>query len=110
MVKSFLIYLILMMPLGAKGVYEHHCVSCHEGMTITLDKFFYRYLLKYSSEEGVKKALLVYLKDPKIQNSILDTSLINRIGVKKRSFLNDQDLQEALDEYWNLYTVFGKLH
>lgn len=108
MVKGLLI-LFFTLTLEAKSLYEHHCVSCHEGMTITLDKFFFRYLLKYSSEEGVKKALVTYLKEPKAESSILDASLINRIGVKKRSTLNDKELQEAIDVYWETYTVFGKL-
>ena len=110
MVKFFIICLLLCgINAEAKSLYERHCVSCHEGMTITLDKFFYRYLLKYSSEENVKKALETYLKEPKAENSILDASVINRIGIKKRTNLTDKELKEALDEYWSLYSVFGKL-
>jgi hypothetical protein len=108
MVK-FILIALLSLSLHAKNLYEHHCVSCHEGMTITLDKFFFRYLLKYSSEEGVKNALHSYLKEPKAENSILDASLINRIGVKKRTTLNDKELQEAVHIYWETYNVFEKL-
>ncbi len=50
MVKFFIICLLLCgINAEAKSLYERHCVSCHEGMTITLDKFFYRYLLKSES-------------------------------------------------------------
>lgn len=108
MVKIILI-VSLSLALHAKDMYEYNCVSCHEGMTITLDKFFFRYLLKYSSEERVKKALADYLKEPKAENSILEPSLIARIGVKKRTQLNEKELAEALNEYWERYKVFGKL-
>ncbi len=109
MVKYCLILLLSLSTLCAKGIYERNCVSCHDGMTITLDKFFFRYLLKYSSEKEVKKALIEYLKNPKAETSILDTSLIVRIGVKKRTSLSDKELQEAVDEYWETYKVFDKL-
>jgi len=110
MVKKILLIVGLCFGLEAKSPYEHHCVSCHEGMTITLDKFFFRYLLKYSSEDEVKKALFAYMKNPKAETSILEPWLINRIGVKKRTPLNDKELHDALDEYWETYTVFGKLN
>lgn len=109
MVKFCLIIVLSINTLYAKGIYERNCVSCHDGMTITLDKFFFRYLLKYSSEKEVKKALTEYLKNPKAETSILDTSLIVRIGVKKRTSLSDKELQDAIDEYWETYKVIGKL-
>lgn len=109
MVKYCVVLLLCLGSLHAKGTYERNCVSCHEGMTITLDKFFFRYLLKYSSEKEVKRALSDYLKNPKAETSILDASLLLRIGIKKRTTLNDKELQEAIDEYWETYKVFGKL-
>lgn len=109
MVKYCVVFLLCLGSLYAKGTYERNCVSCHDGMTITLDKFFFRYLLKYSSEKEVKRALSDYLKNPKAETSILEPWLINRIGVKKRTSLNEKELQEAVDEYWEIYKVFGKL-
>jgi hypothetical protein len=50
-----------------------------------------------------------YLKNPKAENSILVDGLINRFGVKKKTTLNDEQLQEALDTYWDQYQVFDKL-
>lgn len=102
--------LVLLLLNGhAKTLYERDCVSCHEGMTITLDKFFFRYLLKYSSEEKVKGAIVRYLQEPNAETSILEPWLIKRIGIKKRSSLDEKQLQEAVDTYWETYTIFGKL-
>jgi hypothetical protein len=91
------------------GIYEKNCIPCHEDMAVKIDKFFYRYLLKYSSEMEVKNAMTKYLKNPKAENSILVDGLINRFGVKKKTILNDEQLQEALDTYWNQYKIFDKL-
>ncbi len=109
MVRIALLLVLLLLNGHAKSLYERDCVSCHEGMTITLDKFFFRYLLKYSSQERVKNAMVRYLQEPSAENSILEPWLIKRIGVKKRSTLDEVHLREAVDEYWETYTVFGKL-
>jgi len=78
-------------------------------MTITLEKFFFRYLLKYSSEAEMQKALFAYMKNPKAETSILEPWLINRIGIKKPTTLNDKELDAALKDYWEQHKVFGKL-
>lgn len=110
MVKKAFICLLFASCLSAKtGVYEKNCIPCHEDMAVKIDKFFYRYLLKYSSEMEVKRAMSQYLKNPKAENSILVDGLINRFGVKKKTTLSDAELQEALDSYWDKYKVFDKL-
>ena len=78
-------------------------------MAVKIDKFFYRYLLKYSSEREVKSAMHHYLKNPKAENSILVDGLINRFGIKKKTTLTDEQLQEAIDDYWDYYKIFDKL-
>ena len=91
------------------GVYADNCVECHKEMPVKIDKFFYRYLLKYSSEDNLKTALTSYLKNPTREKTILQEGLLNRFGVKKRTTLNDIQLKKAVDEYWEIYKVFGKL-
>ena len=91
------------------GVYEQNCVECHKNMPVKIDKFFYRYLLKYSSEDNLKSALISYLKNPTKKRTILQEGLQNRFGVKDKTMLNDKDLKEAIDKYWDIYKVFGKL-
>lgn len=108
MVKKLLMICLLNITLFG-SVYSENCVSCHEKMPVKIDKFFYRYLLKYSSEENLKSALIDYLKSPTKEKTILQEGLQNRFGVKEKTLLNDTDLKEAVDEYWNIYKVFGKL-
>lgn len=110
MVIKIILLLITTTLLWAKNdIYERNCIPCHEDMAVKIDKFFYRYLLKYSSEMEVKHAMSTYLKNPKTENSILVDGLINRFGVKKKTTLSDAELQEALSIYWEKYKVFNKL-
>lgn len=108
MVKILCVLVFLHVGLFA-GVYESNCVECHAKMPVKIDKFFYRYLLKYSSEEALKNALFSYLKNPTKEKTILQEGLLNRFGIKEKTTLSDSDLQKAVDAYWDRYKIFGKL-
>ena len=92
-----------------KNVYETNCVKCHKKIPVSIDKYFYRYLLKHSSERQVKAAMFKYLKKPTKEQTVMAEAFIKRFGVKKKTKLSDEKLQEALDIYWEKYKVFGKL-
>lgn len=106
-VKFFLILGLSSLLFG--DIYEQNCLACHRDMPVQIDKFFYRYLLKYSSEERVKSALVEYLKNPSLEKTILQEGLLNRFGIKEKTTLNDAQLKTAVDTYWQTYKVFGKL-
>lgn len=108
MVKK-LILTIALCSLGLAGVYEDNCVDCHKELPVKIDKFFYRYLLEYSSESALKQALKEYLKNPSRQKTILPEGLLNRFGIKEKTTLSEKELQQAVDTYWQKYKVFGKL-
>ena len=107
MVKFFLL-VGLVVTLNA-GVYQTNCVACHNKLPVSIDKYFYRYLLKYSSEKDLKKAMLHYLKNPTKEESVMAEAFISRFGVKKKSKLSNAELKKALHEYWYIYKVFGEL-
>ena len=112
MVKNLIYIFILSCSLYAKGekdTYEANCVKCHDKLSLSIDKYFYRYLLKYSSEKDVKDAMFDYLKNPTIEKTIMSESLVKRFGIKKKTKLSDEKLEEALDAYWDRYKIFGKL-
>lgn len=108
MVRVFLLSALVFLGLNA-SVYQKNCVACHSKLPIKIDKFFYRYLLKYSSAIETKYAMKLYLQNPKRKNSILNPALLKRFGVKKRTTLSEKDLKNAIDEYWEKYKIFGKL-
>lgn len=91
------------------NVYDQNCLPCHSTLPVDIDKFFYRYLLKHSSETRVKAALTDYLKNPDLNKTILPEGLIARFGIKAPTELSDSELKEAIDTYWDVHKVFGKL-
>ena len=107
-VKIILIFLMMYSLLQA-NVYESNCVSCHNELPVSIDKYFYRYLLKYSSQKKVKTAMIRYLKTPSKKKSVMAEAFISRFGVKKTTTLKYEDLKKAVDIYWDKYKVFGKL-
>jgi len=113
MVRIFLIIAISLHFANAvktkKDIYQMNCIKCHKKLPVTIDKYFYRYLLKYSSERSVKGAMFKYLKKPTKDMTIMPEAFIKRFGVKKKTKLSDEKLKEALDIYWEKYKVFGKL-
>ena len=113
MVKILLILIFCLSFLKAEKndnvIYDLNCVGCHNKLPVTIDKYFYRYLLKYSSEKAVKKAMFDYMKNPSVEKTIMSESFITRFGIKKKTNLSDDKLMEALDIYWNEYKIFGKL-
>ena len=113
MVKIILFLFLIISSLVAneneENIYESNCIKCHSKLPVSIDKYFYKYLLKYSSEKDVKKAMFEFLKNPSKEETIMPESFITRFGVKKKTKLSDEKLKEALDIYWETYKVFGKL-
>lgn len=108
MYKS-IVAIALIISVGFGGTYEKSCVYCHKKLAVGIDKFFYRYLLNYSSEKEVKKAIKSYLLRPTKKKSLLAEGLIRRFGVKEPTQLSDKRLNEAIDGYWKKYNLFGKI-
>ncbi len=89
--------------------YQTNCITCHKKLPVSIDKYFYHYLLKYSSERGVKEAMASYLKTPSKEKTVMSAAFISRFGIKKPTKLTNEELKEAIDIYWQTYKVFGKL-
>ncbi|WP_455757538.1 hypothetical protein [Sulfurimonas sp.] len=106
--KVFSIFLVTSTFISA-NVYETNCIKCHKRLPVSIDKYFYRYLLKYSSERDVKNAMINYLKNPSKDDTVMPDAFISRFGVKKKSSLNEKELKEAIGSYWKKYKVIGKL-
>ena len=113
MVRLFLILFLIISSLYAQrnedDIYETNCIRCHSKLPVGIDKYFYKYLLKYSSEKDVKKAMFDYLQNPSVEKTIMAESFITRFGIKKKTNLSDEKLKEALDIYWDEYKIFGRL-
>jgi len=108
MVKKIFLILLLVNTLEASS-FETNCASCHNSFPVEIDKFLYRYILKYSSEKSVKVALTEYFKNPTKEKSVMPEPFILRFGIKKSSDLNNTELKNAIDDYWLMYKIEGTL-
>lgn len=107
-VKIFLTFIFLFNFLSA-DVYEKNCVKCHKNLPVSIDKYFYKYLLIYSGETDMKNAIKSYLKYPAKETTVMSDAFIERFGLKKKTQLSERELNEAVDAYWKKYKVFSKL-
>ena len=107
-VKIILTFIIFSISLQA-NLYKDNCIKCHKKLPVSIDKYFYRYLLRYSSEQDTKDAMVKYLLNPTKQTTIMSKSFISRFGVKKKSSLDEQKLIKVIDVYWQRYDVSKRL-
>ncbi len=91
------------------NVFEEECVRCHMERKISLRKTFMNALLVYSGKENFKAGLKYYLRHPRRDSSVMSEQFLDRYGVVKPLKIDDTKLDEALEIYWNRYTVQGKL-
>jgi len=109
MVKNILIFLILMTDIYASDVYDRHCVGCHKSLPTSLQRMFMNYLLVYGGEKNMKAGLKHYLQYPSKHISVMSDLFISNYGIKKKTILNSDELDEILDIYWDKFKVFDKL-
>ena len=108
--RLYLILFIILINLNAdSNIYEKNCIPCHKKLPVSIDKFFFNYLLKYSSERKVKKALYNFLKKPTKKKSLASEELINQYGLMPKVVIDDNKLHKVIDIYWEKYKVFGKI-
>ena len=109
MVKKTVLFLVLTVSLMSQDIYERKCVPCHQELPTSLQQMFMSYLSLYSGEKNVKAVLKYYLKYPSKSMSVMSDLFIDSYGIKDKSMLNNEDLNEAVDIYWEKYKVFDKL-
>lgn len=109
MVKIVVLFLILNLSIYAQDIYTSNCIECHKNLPTSLQQMFKEYLQTYSGEENVKAGLKHYLRYPSKSISVMSELFIDSYGIKKKSRLNKEELNEAIDIYWNKFKVFNKL-
>ena len=109
MVKKIVLLVILSLELFSENIYERNCIECHKDLPTTLQQMFKVYLQTYSGEENVKAGLKHYLSYPSQSISVMSELFIDNYGIKKRTNLSKEELDMAIDIYWDKFKVFGKL-
>jgi hypothetical protein len=114
MIKKIVLFLMLSLMLYAQNnkstIYERDCIPCHRYLPSSLERMFMTYIKTFSGEYTFKASLKAYLKNPKEDTSLMSDLFIERFSVKDKSKLSEQELEEAINIYWDLYNVRNKLH
>ena len=108
-VKNILLALLLSTGLHAYNIFERNCIQCHQTLPITLQEMFKHYLLVYSGENNVKAGIRHYLLYPSKDISVMSKLFITTYPIKHKTPLSSDNLDKAIDIYWDTYKVFGKL-
>jgi len=109
MVRKTVLFLMLTLSLVSQDIYERKCVPCHEELPTSLQQMYMSYLSLYSGEKNVKAVLKYYLKYPSKGMSVMSDLFIDSYGIKDKSELSKEELNEAVDIYWEKFKVFDKL-
>ncbi len=109
MKKVYVVMLLSVCILSATDIYERNCVPCHKDLPTSLQQMFKKYLLVYSGEQNVKAGIKHYLKYPNKSISVMSDLFIDNFGIKKKTMLNDEELDRAVNIYWEKFKVFNKL-
>jgi len=109
MVRKIYIIIVYLSSLSAQNTFERNCIPCHQALPATLQEMFKRYLLVYSSENNMKAGIKHYLRYPSKDISAMSGLFIDTVEIKKATFLSPEELDEAVDIYWDTYKVFNKL-
>ena len=113
MIKRILLIMLLSSILHAEeersNIYERSCVPCHRYLPSSLEGMFMAYLKTFSGEYTFKASLRAFLKEPKEETSVMSTLFVERFSVKDKTTLSDKELEDAINIYWDMYDVRGKL-
>jgi len=102
-------FILLVTGLFSEDAYERNCVECHKSLPTSLQRMFMNYLLVYGGEKNMKAGLKHYLQYPSKHISVMSDLFIDNYGIKKKTRLASDEIDEALDVYWEKFKVFDKL-
>ncbi|MCW8822019.1 MAG: hypothetical protein OQK45_07305 [Sulfurovum sp.] len=113
--KIILLYFLLYAGLyaqesqGEKQQLENQCLQCHMKHQIPNELIYQRYLMKYSTADGMGKAIKEYLKHPKKENSIMPLPFFLKFPMKEALVLDDENLEKNIRMFLDMYDVKKKL-
>ena len=109
MVRIFILLFVIVLSSNASDVYEKNCIKCHALLPFSLRDMFMRYLAAYGGENNVKVGLDHYFHYPSKDISVMPIEFLNSYGINHHSKINDRELKQAIDIYWEKYKVIGRL-
>jgi len=113
-----IIFVCILFSIGAfaanitideKQQVQQKCLQCHHEEQIPNGLIYRRYLMKYSTGEAMKIAILKYLKDPKQENSIMPHPFFSKFAMKEVSELDDESLKKYIQTFLDTFDMKKKM-
>lgn len=109
MVKIVFFSIFVTTYIFGTNTYETNCMQCHEKQEISLQMVFKKYLMVHSSKNKFKQHLKQYLKNPSPKNSVMPFGFVERFGTKEPTTLNEKELNDAIEQYYEKYAPKNRL-
>ena len=113
MVKPFIITSIFfstsVLAKEPSELLKKNCLVCHTKQKIPSELIYRRYLMQYSIHLTIKERLLMYLKAPSKETSIMPKQFFLKFPEKKALDLNETVLEKSIDAYLDYFDVKKKL-
>ncbi len=88
---------------------QQNCLSCHQEHQIPSFLIYKRYLMKYSTAKRMEDAMVVYMKDPGKEHSIMPAPFFLKFPMKVKTDLNDMSLRKHIQAYLERFDIKKKL-
>lgn len=90
-------------------ILENSCLSCHVKQQIPSELIYRRYLMRYSTNEAMTKAMVSYLKKPKKENSIMPPQFFLKFPMKPSLEFDEKKLRKNISTFLDVFDVKNKL-
>jgi len=88
---------------------QSKCLECHIEEQIPTQLIYRRYLMTYSTQEEMQKAIFNYMKDPQKENSIMPPPFFYKFPMKEVIDMDDESLKENIRLFLEHLDVKKKL-
>ena len=109
MEKIIFIVMFTIVVTAQSNTLEYDCLSCHKAQQIPSNLIYRRYLMKYSTDDRMQKAIFKYLKNPNKATSIMPTQFFLKFPMKKPLSLDDKTLKRDIQNYLKKFDVKKRL-
>ena len=107
--KIVLWILFTIVVIAQSDTLKQDCLTCHKDQQIPNNLIYRRYLMKYSTDERIEKAIFLYLKNPNKADSIMPPQFFLKFPMKKALSLDDKTLKEDIQSFLEKFNVKKRL-
>lgn len=108
MEKVVLVFTVFLSFLWANDL-DKYCLNCHIKNRLPTELIYKRYLMKYSTDKNMKKAIFYYLKNPDPKNSIMPQEFFLKFAPKRTIDINDTKAQTLIEQFLKKYDIKKRL-